>query len=159
ARFGVLSPAGVLQLLVPLFVILFAFSAVSSERENGTLRQVLSLGVSGRALLWGKVLGAAAALALLLLPALLVGAVALVLGASDAGLPGAARSLLLAATYVAYLAVILSVTIATSASARSSRTALVALLAFWIANALVAPRAAADLAEAIYPLPSRAALD
>src|SRR4051812_17292267 len=45
ARFGELSAAAVLQLLVPLLIVLLAFPAFAGERDLGTLRQVLSLGV------------------------------------------------------------------------------------------------------------------
>ncbi|MEW6280660.1 MAG: ABC transporter permease subunit, partial [Candidatus Eremiobacterota bacterium] len=69
ARWARLTPAFVLQKLVPLGLILFAFGAVAGERERGTLRQVLALGVNGRILLLGKAVGIATALTLLLSPA------------------------------------------------------------------------------------------
>ena len=61
-RFGELTAAEVLQVLLPLFIVLMTFSAFSGEREQGTLRQLLSLGVRPRELLAGKALGVAAAL-------------------------------------------------------------------------------------------------
>jgi ABC-2 type transport system permease protein len=45
-RLGGLTGATVLQLLIPLMIILLTFSAFSAEREQGTLRQVLSLAAS-----------------------------------------------------------------------------------------------------------------
>ena len=57
-RFGALTAATTLQLLVPLLIVLLGFSAFAGEREQGTLRQVLSLGVrpatlgAGKALAW-----------------------------------------------------------------------------------------------------------
>ena len=69
ARFGELSAAAVLQLLVPLLIILLGFSAFAGERDLGTLRQLLSLGVRPRDLAAGKALGVASALGLLLVPA------------------------------------------------------------------------------------------
>jgi ABC-2 type transport system permease protein len=158
ARFGVLTAAGVMQLLIPLLIIIFAFSSLSGERENGTLRQLLSIGVAPRDLVWGKALGVSAALGLLLVPAALIGALALSLAATDHGAdPGAAA--LLALTYIVYFGIFVGITLAVSAWARSSRTALVGLLAFWVLNALVAPRAAADLAGVLHPLPSTAEFD
>lgn len=44
-RFGELTAAGVLQLLLPLLIVFLTFDAFAGERTNGTLRQVLSLGV------------------------------------------------------------------------------------------------------------------
>lgn len=170
-RFGNLTTAAALQLLVPLLIILITFGAFAGEREQGTLRQLLSVGVGRRALGWGKALGVAAALALLLVPAAMLGAAALVLGNAAGPLlaspqsgealivamplaPTLGRSTLLALTYAGYFAVFVAVSIAVSARAPSSRIALLGLLAFWIVNGLVAPRAAADLAKRVHAAPS-----
>lgn len=164
ARFGDLTAAGVLQLLVPLLIILLGFSAFSAERESGTLRQLLSLGVRPRDLGWGKALGLAGGMAMLLVPAALAGAAALVLagGATDGGTAGggglAARTGLLALVYLLYFGVFLCVTLAVSVRAPSSRRALVGLLGFWMLTVLVAPRAASDLARRLHPTPSQAEL-
>ena len=71
-RFGELTPAMILQVLVPLVVILLGFSAFAGERDSGTLRQLMSVGIRGTQLLWGKLLGLAAALSVVLIPCLLV---------------------------------------------------------------------------------------
>ena len=146
ARFGELTAATVLQVLVPLLIVLFSFAAFAGERENGTLRQLLSLGLTPAQLAGGKALGVAGALGLLLVPAALIGAFVLT---SD--LP---RMLLLALFYLLYFGAFLGVALAISAWAKSTRIALVGLLAFWIFNALIAPRAASDLSKRFYPTPS-----
>jgi ABC-2 type transport system permease protein len=179
-RFGEMTAAETLQVLVPLFIILMTFSAFAGEREQGTLRQVLSLGVSRQQLAVGKALGIAAALGLVLLPSTIAGVAALVLTSDGGGVVGAAgaagggngsgsafdaaldgvlagdpmRALLLAATYLAYFAIVTALSLAVSARARSSRLALVILLTFWFANGLVASRAMSDLAASLYPTPS-----
>lgn len=157
ARFGDLTAAGVLQLLVPLLIILLGFAIFSGERESGTLRQLLSLGVRPRHLALGKALGLGGALALLLVPAALIGALALVLAspemAGGAGIGG--RVLLLALVYLLYFALFVGITLAVSALAPSSRLALVGLLGFWILNVLVAPRAVSDLARRLHSTPSQ----
>jgi ABC-2 type transport system permease protein len=152
-RFGNLTAATVLQLILPLLIILLAFGAFAAEREQGTLRQVLSLGVRRTDLALGKAIGVAAGLGALLVPAVIVGAAALALGNDlvPATLP---RATLLALAYLAYFAVFLAVAIAASAYARSSRAALVGLLGFWILNGLVAPRLTADVARTLHPTPS-----
>jgi ABC-2 type transport system permease protein len=43
--FGELTGATVLQLLVPLLIVMLSFDALAGERESGTLRQLMSLGV------------------------------------------------------------------------------------------------------------------
>lgn len=152
-RFGELTAAAGLQLLAPLLVVLLTFGALAGERERGTLRQVLSLGVRPRDLVVGKAIGLGAALAALLLPIVLFGAVAL------AKLPGAEgggiwlRLVWLGGAYFLYLAAILAVCLAVSAVASTARTALAALLVCWAVNAVLAPRLSADLVQRILPTP------
>ena len=73
-RFGELSAALALQVLVPLLIILLAFGSLAAERERGTLRQALSLGVHPRSLVLGKALGLGLSIVTLLaLPAIAFG--------------------------------------------------------------------------------------
>ncbi len=154
-RFGELTAATVLQLLIPLLIILLSFSAFAGEREQGTLRQLLSLGVKKTDLAWGKALGIAGALGVLIVPATIVGVVALAM-ISDNGLLGASagRMVWLLASYLLFFGVFIGVSLAVSARAKSSQMALVVLLAFWIVNGLIAPRAIADVAKRVHPTPS-----
>jgi len=155
-RFGELTAATGLQLLVPLLVVLLTFGALAGERERGTLRQVLSLGVRPRDLVLGKALGLAAALGALLLPVALCGAVAL--AQSPGGDAGGSwiRLAWLGGAYALYLAAILGVCLAVSAVASTARAALAVLLVGWAANAVLAPRLGADLAQRLLPTPKLA---
>jgi ABC-2 type transport system permease protein len=154
-RFGELTAAEGMLVLLPLFIVLIAFSSFSGEREQGTLRQLLSLGVPRSQLAAGKAAGLFAALLLVLVPAMVMGLIGLSLtaefGALSRDLP---RALVLAALYLAYFAIFLALSLGVSARARSSRLALVVLLSFWFVNSLLVSRAAADLAGALHPLPS-----
>ncbi len=156
-RFGELTAAIVLQLLIPLLIILLTFAAFAGEREGGTLRQLLSLGVRARDLAFGKSLGIAGALLLLLVPATLIGVLALMLGSTTEilifSLP---RMLWLVIGYLLYFGAFLGLSLAVSARASSARLALVVLLGFWIVSGLVAPRVAADVSKRIVPTPSSA---
>lgn len=153
-RIGALTAAQVLQHLVPLLIILLTFGALAAEREQGTLRQVLATGVGRSELALGKALGVAGALALLLVPAAVLGAAALVVGSPGPAASGLARGAVLAGVYLAYFAVFVALCLAVSAWARSARTALVVLLAVWVVNGLVAPRVAVDLSRWMHPTPS-----
>jgi ABC-2 type transport system permease protein len=140
---------------VPLLIVLLAFPAFAAERELGTLRQVMSLGVRPRDLAMGKALGIAAALAALIVPATVIG----VLGIGFATGPGAlvddlGRLAVIAVGYLLYFGTFVGLCLAVSVWSKSSRTALIALLAFWIANGLVAPRIASDVSKRLYPTPS-----
>lgn len=162
-RFGELTAAQGLLVLAPLFIVLVAFPVFTGEREQGTLRQVLALGVKPARLGMGKALGLSAALGLVLVPATLFGIVALSLTGSggttwwDALISDAPRMAALALAYLAYGAVFLAISIGVSARVSSSRVALVILLSFWFANSFLAARAASDLANVLYPTPSAAA--
>ena len=154
-RFGEMTGAEVLQVLLPLVIVLLGFSAFSGEREQGTLRQLMSLGVSTRALALGKALGITAALSLILAPATVMAIIALAWSSGTGLLAGdPLRTLVLAGVYGAYFLLLIAITLTVSAAARSSRAALLVLLSFWFLNSVVAPRASADLAAAIYPTPS-----
>ena len=153
-RIGALTAAQVLQHLVPLLIILLTFGALAGERERGTLRQLLATGIGRLELAMGKALGAAAALALLLVPAAIVGAAAIVVGSPGPATSPLVRGAVLAGIYLAYFATFIGLSLAVSARAPSARTALVVLLAIWVVNGLVAPRVAVDLSKWLYPTPS-----
>jgi ABC-2 type transport system permease protein len=157
-RFGELTAAEGFLVLLPLFIVLISFNAYAGEREQGTLRQLLSLGVRSRDLLLGKALGVAAALALVLIPATIAGVIGLAL-TSEFGALGRdlSRASMLGAVYLVYFATLVAICLGVSLRATSSRTALVVLLALWFGNSLLASRAAADLAAGWHPAPSAVA--
>ena len=157
-RFGSLSPAWVLQVLAPLLSIILGFNAFASEREGGTLRQLLSIGVSTRRLLWGKALALAVSVSLLLLPgAVLIGVLALATAPAGTAVDVLARLAGLGLGYALYLGAVVFLVLAVSAICRTSRVALFSLLAIWIVGVLIAPKAVSDLAVALHPTPSRIA--
>lgn len=153
-RFGELTAANVLQLLVPLLIILLCFAAFAGERESGTLRQVLSLGVKPRDLAWGKASGIALGLGALLVPATIIGVVALALASADSLAANLPRLILMTLSYLLYFAVFVCLALTVSAFAKTSRSALIILLGFWIFNCLVMPRIAADIVKRVAPTPS-----
>jgi ABC-2 type transport system permease protein len=155
-RFGSLSPAWVLQVLAPLLIIILGFNAFASEREGGTLRQLLSIGVPKRRLLWGKALALAASVGVLLLPgAVLIGGLALATAPTGTVADVLARLAALGLGYGLYLGAVVFLVLAVSASCRTSRVALFSLLAIWIVGVLITPKAFSDLAVALHPTPSR----
>lgn len=153
-RFGQLTPAFVLQVLAPLLLVFLGYGAVARERERGTLRQLLSQGVSARQLFAGKGL----ALGLI---AIFVGLPAMIGFALIAGSPGAlaAPMAVIALGYAAWLLFWTLVVILVSALARRSRDALLALLAIWTFGVLLIPRIAPDVAGQARPLATRLETD
>ncbi|MCI0599627.1 MAG: DUF3526 domain-containing protein [Beijerinckiaceae bacterium] len=151
-RFGDLTIAAAMQTLIPLLIIVLGFAAFTGERERGTLRQLLSLGIRPRDLLLGKALAIGAILLAVCLPALGLAIVAIVsLAPGEYLLDELARGVLMAGVYSAYLGGFIFLTLAVSAFCRSSRAALVSLLAFWAFSTLILPRTVSDMAKALYP--------
>lgn len=153
ARFGELTAASALQILVPLLIVLLSFGALAGEREQGTLRQLASLGVPPRNLLLGKAAGMTMAFLLLLVPVTLLGVAALLMNGSESA-ASTTRLLILAGGYLLYFAAFVFLSLAVSALAPSSRTALVLLLGFWTVNSFLLPRFSSDLADRLHPIPS-----
>jgi ABC-2 type transport system permease protein len=154
-RFADLSAAAILQLLIPLWILLLTFVSVAGGRESGLLRYLASFGVHPVVVGAGTALGTALAVGTLVVPASIVGALAIVVtSAGEMEAVSAGRVLALAVVYLGCFLVFLALGIAVSARSRTPRTALLALIAFWAAGGLALPRAASDFAAARYPLPS-----
>jgi ABC-2 type transport system permease protein len=154
-RFGEISMATVLQIVLPLVIIFIGFNAVSEERENGTLRTVLIQGANWKSIIAGKTLG------LLLIGTMIIGFAMLFLLVSlafsevvvdvDLVLRGCAIFVL----YIAFCAVIAVSTVLVSASSRSSRNALITLLGGWLVFAVILPRTTQALGSYFFPAPSK----
>lgn len=154
-RFGDLSGAMILQLLMPLLIIFLGFTAFSGERESGTLRQVLSMGVSNRQLLWGKALGIGTAVVLVVGACVLIGGLALSLtGLHAEGESLGVRVALMAVSYLLYAAIFLFLTLAVSAWAKNARTALMVLVGFWAFAGFLAPKVAGEVSRIAHPTPA-----
>lgn len=154
-RFGELNGAFVLQALLPLVVIMLAFGSLAGERETGTLRQTLSVGVSPVRLVAGKALGVVAVLAVAMVPAVLFGALAIRWSNVTAVWDGdAGRTVGLMAVYLLWALLWIALVLVVSAWARASRTALVTLLAIWMGWVIVAPRLASEIAARRHPTPA-----
>jgi len=149
-RFGLLTPAFVLQTVAPLLIVFLAFGSVARAREGGQLRLALAQGVPGTTLLAGKLLGHGAATLLLAAPAwLALGWIGLV--HAEVRTPAA----WMLAGYLAYLLLWTGAAVLVSALAPRARTALLALVAAWMVTVVLVPRMAPDLASSAVARPTR----
>jgi ABC-2 type transport system permease protein len=153
-RFGELTAAASLQWLMPILIVLLAAEAFAGEREQGTLRQLLSAGVRPRTLALGKLAGVAMAVALVAVPAAMAGAVALAWTSAGGSELWGQRAAILTGIYLAWFVLVANVALAVSAIARSVRQALAVLFVCWAVNVLVAPRVASEVARRSYPTPT-----
>lgn len=151
-RFGDVTAALAMQLLLPLLIALLAFSAFTREREQGTLKLALSLGAPPTQLMWGKLLGVFGAILIIVAPATLLG-VAILSQSLEMRLDGA-RYAAMVAVYLAFFLTWGALSLAASAWANASRSALIALLSLWFVQSFIAPRVAMHLADERHPLPS-----
>ena len=156
-RFGEISLASIIQIVLPLIIIFLAFASISAERESGTLKLYFTQGVSWRALITGKFLGSFSVAMILLLPIILL------TGVARATMPGPAmtseeliRIALLLLSYTIYIAVFCAGTVVISALSRNSKTALSALIGIWLVFVIILPRASQSLGSMIYKTPSKA---
>lgn len=155
-RFGDLGLAMLLQVLLPLLIFFLGAGSIATDRENGTLKLLLSQGVGWRALLVGKSAGLFAVSLTLYVPLLLL-AGGLWLAVQN-GLPTADETLrfgLLAGFYALYLALFCGLAVLVSAWSRRAKTALVSLIGIWLMLTIVLPRALQALGSSVYALPSK----
>jgi ABC-2 type transport system permease protein len=128
-----LTPAVVYQVFAPLLIVILGFGTVARERASSTLIPLLTNGVSGRTLLAGKALALAAVVAILLLPVLGAGLIALHHGETPLAV------FAITVTCGLYLLTWCALTVAVSAVFRAPHTALAALATLWIGFTLLMP--------------------
>jgi ABC-2 type transport system permease protein len=159
-RFGEMTVAFVLQLLVPLLIIFLCFGAFTQEREDGTLKVLLSQGISMQQIAQAKIVGYTKVLSLIVLPGLLMAIIFLfftsgVEMSSDLLL----RMFVFFAAYCIYFFIFIVGTVVISALHRHSGTALVTLLGIWIMACVILPKITANLGARLYTAPGKAAMD
>lgn len=155
-RFGEISIAQILQILLPLLIFFLGFGSVASERENGTLKIILTQGISWKQLLIGKSLGVIQVTMALYLPVMLTTILLWsLLQSGSIPLDQILRLLLVSLAYFIYLAIFCVIAVLVSAASKTSKSALVSLIGLWLALTIVLPRASQALGSYIYPAPSK----
>jgi len=158
ARFGDLTPDFILLFIIPLLIVLMGFNAFTREREQGTLALLKSQGVLPSNLAFGKWLGSYLAIVLLVVPVFIISAILLAL-VKDFGPFNIGALLLLLLVYLVYYAIFTGLTLTVSAGSKNSGVALVTMLAVWMVSVLGMPKVASNLADALYPYPTRQAFE
>lgn len=154
-RFGEVSVAMVLQIILPLAIVFLGFSAVSKDRENGTLKVLLTQGATWTELLLGKSLGLMSLSLLILIPAFVLTLILMIVSENAHGDGLIPRYGLAIFSYVIFLITVCLVTIGVSAKSETSKGALLKLLALWLLLAIILPRTMQALGSYFYPAPSK----
>lgn len=154
---GYLSGATIILVIWPLVLIALAFNAVSGERMQGTLKQLMAQGITLRQLLPGKALAYGVISLVYLLLVFAIAGVFLLMSSAEPGQGG--RFFSLFTLYLGYALLWSALVVLFSYWCRTNQQSLSALLLFWLAVVVVLPKAAYSVAEQAYPLPDRAVFD
>ncbi|MDN5210416.1 DUF3526 domain-containing protein [Fulvivirgaceae bacterium BMA12] len=154
-RFGEMTAALILQVLLPLLIIFLTFNIFSKEREEGTLKLIHAQGLSLRQLFLGKVWGTYLMVLLIFLPIIVLAY--LLLDDQSVNLDGGVTMKFLSLTsgYAIYFLVFVLLCVLISAFAKSSGFSLLLLLGLWIVSCIILPKATTNLADKVYPSPSQ----
>lgn len=155
-RFGEISMAMLLQIILPLVIAFLGFSSVSDDRENGTLKIILTQGTGWKEILVGKSLGLLT-LSLAILVAVSLTTVLLLTISSDVvwDFDLTARYAASILTYLIFILIVCIITVLISATSSSSKSSLMKLLGLWLLLAVVLPRTTQALGSYFFPAPSK----
>lgn len=155
-RFGEISIAMVLQILLPLLIFFLGFNAVAAERENGTLKLLLSQGISWKQLLTGKILGIASVIMLLFVPTIIVLVfIWLLLQNFTITTDETIKMSLFILFHFIYLIFFCVIAVLISASSKTSKKALISLIGIWLVFSIILPRTTQAIGAYIYEAPSK----
>jgi ABC-2 type transport system permease protein len=151
SKFGKLKPALLLQFFLPLMLIFFTFSAITSEREKGRIKLIVLQGVSYTKLLYSK------GLSLWLYSILLLGITLVIqtLFTTVINSDVITRLLLLFISYASFYYIIILLTVYFSAVLKYNSSALTVSIAIWMLWVVFFPKIINSYSEKVYPLPTR----
>jgi ABC-2 type transport system permease protein len=154
-RFGEISMAMVLQVLLPLVIFFIGFGSVAADRENGTLRILKGQGASWKEIIFGRALGLLGVSAVFIFLAMLILLLLSLAGSSGSNAGDLARVGFLALVYLVYLGLISLMAVLVSSVSRSPKLALVTLTGIWLLFTVLIPRGANAFGKYLYPTPSK----
>ncbi|WP_205514031.1 ABC transporter permease [Longitalea arenae] len=155
-RFGEISIAMILQVLLPLVIFFIGFSTVAADRENGTLKILLSQGTSWQEIIVGKALGLLGIALCILLPVILLLIIGcFVLPEKKYIVDNVCRIGWLALSYICYAGIISLMAVLISSIAKTAKSALVSLIGIWLLFTVIMPRTAQAMGNYLHATPSR----
>lgn len=156
SRFGDMSFAWMLQVLMPLFIILLCFNTVNADRENQNLKLLSAQGVSNNNYLWGKITALYSVVLALSTTGLLIQLAAYSLFTKGGQPLELSNALVWLFLYALYLFVLTAVSVLISVWVKQGRSSLLIQLAAWVLLMLVLPKITAGAGAALYPLEHKA---
>jgi len=157
-RFGELSMALLLQLILPLILIFIGFSSIAKDRQNGTLKILIAQGARWSEILFGKSIGLFIVGLLFLLPIAVAMILALVAYEGNvASITVGLRFASILVIHVLFLFVVSSVIILISAQSTAPKNALLRLLGIWLFMVVLLPKSSQAIGSYWYSTPSKLA--
>ncbi len=155
AYFGTLDMMYIVRVVLSLVAILLTYDAISGEREQGTLKLVLSNSVPRHAVLLSKCIGGYVTLILPFLIPTLIGLLILITSGNIefSGNDWARLGLILLASLL-YIGVFLMLGLLVSSRTSKSTTALMLLLFIWVVIVLAVPKVSMIAAGKLRDVPS-----
>ena len=144
-RFSSLSPAFVLQVIVPLLLVLVGYSCITREREAGTLHVLITQGVQSRDILAGKFLSLAGSGLLMLAPLIMASIWASFKGESAFVTTGFVLG------YFIYILIWSAIVLSVSTISSRSNASFAALIAVWVVLCILIPRIGSSTAATLVP--------
>ncbi|AUP77315.1 ABC transporter permease [Flavivirga eckloniae] len=155
-RFGEVSLAMLLKVIIPLLIFYLGFATVARERENGTLKLLIGQGITRKEIVFGKWLGLYS-LSLIFLSAIFLILLCFVLIESHDDMYSGSllRYVLLLVSYLLFFAILSTITILVSAFSKTAKGALVKLLGIWLLFVIILPKSLQAIGYYLYPTPSK----
>ncbi|SED40070.1 ABC-2 type transport system permease protein [Tenacibaculum sp. MAR_2010_89] len=150
-RFGDLNITMLLQLILPLIIFFLGYAAITSEKENGTIKIIYIQGAGIKEILLGKSLGLFLVSSLFFLPSLfsLWGISFIENETINSAIT--TRSLLITVSYILFYMILCCVTVVFSGKSQNSNKALLSLLSVWLLFFIIVPKMAQVVGNSIYP--------
>lgn len=155
-RFGELSLSMLLQLLLPLILFFLGFSCIAAQRENGTLKILLSQGAGFRQIIFGYSTGLFVVSLLFLIPVMFTMLILLNLKLPSSDQSGLLiRCGIITIAVLIYMWVVSVIAVCVSAASANSRAALLKLLGIWLFFCVVFPKTVQAAGSYLYPAPGK----
>jgi ABC-2 type transport system permease protein len=158
-RFGEISLSMLIQILLPLILFFLGFNSISQQKENGTLKILLSQGAGFITIICANSLGLFLLSILFLAPVILVTIFQLALTNLPADSASFLRSGIILLLLLAFMWLICVIAVSISALSNNSRSSLLKLLGIWLLMAIVLPKTLQAIGSALHPAPGKIEFD
>lgn len=155
-RFGEVSLAMLLKVIVPLLIFYLGFATIARERENGTLKLLIGQGIKREEIVFGKWLGLWG-LSLVFL-GIIFFLVLLFVVTEDHNIllaDSLKRYGVLLLAYFLFYSTLSAITVLVSGFSKTAKGALIKLLGIWLLFVIIVPKSLQAVGHYLYPTPSK----